>query len=151
MSVEAERWKLKAQRLKLKAERKSAETMGKMKFGYENLEVWNRAVDFAVRVIDLIETIDTGRKHYRLLEQIEASSTSVSMNLAEGKGRFSQKEFIQYCYIARGSLYETMTLLEIFKRKGWISEEEFSSLKSEGIEIASMIKGLINSLYKSQK
>jgi len=122
-----------------------------MKFGYENLEVWNRAVDFAVRVIDLVETINTGRKHYRLFEQIEASSTSVSMNLAEGKGRFSQKEFVQYCYIARGSLYETVTLLEIFKRKGWISEEEFSSLKSEGIEIASMIKGLINSLYKSQK
>ena len=121
-----------------------------MKFGYENLEVWNRAVDFAVRVIDLVETINTGRKHYRLFEQIEASSTSVSMNLAEGKGRFSQKEFVQYCYIARGSLYETVTLLEIFKRKGWISEEEFSSLKSEGIEIASMIRGLINSLYKLQ-
>jgi four helix bundle protein len=120
----------------------------KMKFGYEDLEVWKRSVDFAVKVIELIETIDTGRKHYRLFEQIEASSTSVSMNLAEGKGRFSQKEFIQYCYIARGSLYETMTLLEIFKREGWISEEEFSSLKFEGIEIASMIKGLINSIYK---
>ena len=37
--------------------------------------------------------------HYRLLEQIESSSTSVSMNLAEGKGRYSKKEFIQYCYI----------------------------------------------------
>ena len=119
------------------------------KLGYENLDVWDRAVDFAVKVIELVETIDTGRKHYRLLEQIEASSSSVSMNLAEGKGRFSQKEFIQYCYIARGSLYETVTLLEIFKRKSWISEEEFSSLKAEGIEIASMIKGLINSLYKS--
>ena len=120
-----------------------------MKFGYENLGVWNRAVDFAVNVIELVETIDTGRKHYRLLEQIEASSTSVSMNLAEGKGRNSSKEFVQYCYIARGSLYETMTLLEIFKRKDWIFAEEFSSLKSEGIEIASMIKCLINSLYKS--
>ena len=123
--------------------------MGEMKFGYEDLAVWDRSVDFAVKVIELVEIIDTGRKHYRLLEQIEASSTSISMNLAEGKGRFSQKEFVQYCYIARGSLYETMTLLEIFKRKDWISEEEFSSLKSEGIEIASMIKGIINSLYKS--
>ena len=122
-----------------------------MKFGYEALEVWNRAVDFAVRVIDAVENITTDRKHYRLLEQIEASSTSIAMNLAEGKGRFSQKEFIQYCYIARGSLYETMTLLEIFKRKNWISEETFSSLKSEGIEIASMIKGLINAIDKSSK
>ena len=120
-----------------------------MKFGYENLEVWNRAVDFAVKVIELVETIDTGRKHYRLLEQIEASSTSVSMNLAEGKGRFSQKEFIQYCYIARGSLYETMTLLEIFRRKKWITDSAYSGLEKEGIEIASMIKGLINSLFKA--
>jgi len=52
-----------------------------------------------------------------LLEQIEASSASVSMNLAEGKGRFLQKEFIQYCYIVRGFLYETMTLLEVFKKR----------------------------------
>ncbi len=122
-----------------------------MKFGYEDLDVWNRAVDFAVKIIELVETVDTGRRHFRLFEQIEASSTSVSMNLAEGKGRFSQKEFIQYCYIARGSLYETITLLEIFKRKNWISEETFSSLKSEGIEIASMIKGLINAIDKSSK
>ena len=50
------------------------------KFGYEDLEVWKRAVDFAVKVIELVETIDTGRKHYRLLEQIEASSTSGAMN-----------------------------------------------------------------------
>jgi four helix bundle protein len=104
-----------------------------MKFGYEDLDIWDRAVDFAVKIIELVETVDTGRRYYRLFEQIEASSTSVSMNLAEGKGRFSQKEFIQYCYIALGSLYETITLLEIFKRKNWISEETFSSLKSEGI------------------
>ena len=51
-----------------------------MKFGYEGLAVWNRAVDFAVTVIDIVEKIDTGRKHYRLLEQIEASSTSLAMN-----------------------------------------------------------------------
>jgi four helix bundle protein len=130
----------------LKGERDS-----QMKFGYEDLEVWNRAVNFAVQVIDAVENISADRKHYRLLEQIEASSTSVAMNLAEGKGRFSQKEFIQYCYIARGSLYQTITLLEIFKRKNWISEETFSSLKSEGIEIASMIKGLINAIDKSSK
>ena len=121
------------------------------KFGYEDLEVWNRAVDFSVKVIELIETIDTGRKHYRLLEQIESSSTSVSMNLAEGKGRNSKKEFIQFCYISRGSLYETMTLLEIFRRKNWITNYAYSELEKEGIEIVSMIKGLINSLYKSQK
>jgi four helix bundle protein len=62
-----------------------------MPFGYENLDVWNKAVDFAVKVVETVDNITTNRKHYRLLEQIESSSTSVPMNLAEGKGRFSKK------------------------------------------------------------
>ena len=122
-----------------------------MKFGYEDLAVWNRSVDFAVSVIDLIENVNTSRKHYRLFEQIEASSTSIAMNIAEGKGRFSKKEFVHYCYISRGSLYETMTLLEIFKRKKWISNSDYSHFESEGKEVASMIKGLINSLHRTFK
>ncbi len=119
-----------------------------MKFGYEDLDVWNKAVEFAVEVIDLVENITTDRKHYRLLEQIESSSASVSMNIAEGKGRYSKKEFAQYLYISRGSLYETMTLLEIFKRKKWISEKSFSEFEQRGKEIASMLKGLINAISK---
>jgi four helix bundle protein len=75
-----------------------------IQFGYENLEAWNKALDFAVQVINVVENISTDRKHYRLLEQIEASSTSISMNIAEGKGGYFKKEFIQYCYISRGSL-----------------------------------------------
>ena len=117
-----------------------------MKLAYQNLEVWNKAIDFAVKVIDTIDDISTDRNHYRLFEQIEASSTSVAMNIAEGKGRYSKKEFIQYLYISRGSLYETITLLEIFRRKKWISEDQYLQLENSGLEIASMIKGLINSI-----
>lgn len=51
-----------------------------MKFGYEGLDVWNKAVEFAVDVIGIVERISTDRKHYRLLEQIESSSVSISMN-----------------------------------------------------------------------
>jgi len=51
-----------------------------MKFGYENLNVWNKAVEFAVEVIELVEKISTDRRHFRLLEQVEASSSSISMN-----------------------------------------------------------------------
>jgi four helix bundle protein len=68
------------------------------------------------------------------------------MNIAEGKGRFSKKEFVQYLYISRGSLYETMTLLEIFRRKKWISNENYSRIEKQAKEIASMLKGLINSI-----
>ena len=119
-----------------------------LQFGYEDLNVWNRAVNFAVMVIDASESIDTERRHYRLIEQIEAAASSVAMNIAEGKGRYSKKEFRQFCYVARGSLYETMTLLEISHRKGWVSNPEFVEIKTEAIEIAAMIKGLINSVEK---
>jgi four helix bundle protein len=117
-----------------------------IKFAYEDLEVWKKAVAFAVSVINTVEEISTDRKHYRLLEQIESCSTSISMNIAEGKGRYSKKEFTHFLYVSRGSLYETMTLLEILRRKGWIPGDRYRELKGFGIEIASMIKGLINSI-----
>ena len=117
-----------------------------MKFAYEDLDVWNRAVEFAVNVINIVENISTGRKHYRLLEQIESSATSIAMNIAEGKGRFSKKEFVQYLYISRGSLYETMTLLEILRRMKWMSDDKYLQLEEEGKEIAAMTKGLINAI-----
>jgi four helix bundle protein len=117
-----------------------------MKFAYENLEVWNKSVDFAVIVVKTVENISTDRKHYRLLEQIEASSTSIAMNIAEGKGRYSRKEFKQFLYIARGSLYETITLLEIFRRVKWINDDQYIELEKSGKEIASMIMGLIKSI-----
>lgn len=62
-----------------------------------------------IKVISLVDGIQTDRKHFRLMEQLEASSTSIALNIAEGKGRYSKKEFIQFLYIARGSLYETVT------------------------------------------
>jgi four helix bundle protein len=122
-----------------------------MQFAFKQLDVWQRAVTFAVNVIDTVDGVSTDRKHYRLLEQIEASPTSVAMSIAEGKGRFSKKEFVQYLYISRGSLYETITLLEIFNRKSWIKGGQLKKLEQEGLEIAAMIKGLINAINSTKQ
>jgi four helix bundle protein len=123
--------------------------MNKKDFAFKDLKVWHRAVDFADYAISLTEKLDTDRKHFRLVEQFESASTSVSMNIAEGKGRNSKKEFIQYLYISRGSLYETVTLAILFARRGWITNEQLIKIESEALEIASMTKGLINSIKKS--
>ena len=117
-------------------------------FGFKELLVWQKAMEFINLVLNEIEQIDTGRKHFRLTEQIESSVTSIAANIAEGKGRNSTKEFIHFLYISRGSLYETITLLNIFKEKDWITAESLQNLEAKGFEIASMLKGLINSLYK---
>jgi four helix bundle protein len=52
-----------------------------MKFAYEDLDVWNKSVEFAIEIINIVEKINTDRKHYRLLEQVESSSTSIAMNI----------------------------------------------------------------------
>ena len=95
---------------------------------------------------DAIEEIDTPRKHYRLLEQLESSCTSVALNISEGKGRFSKKDFKRFLYIARGSLYETVTMLQIFLKKNWLGQTYYEKLYSEAEEINKMLSGLINSI-----
>ena len=117
-------------------------------FGFKELKVWQKSMDFVDAVLEIAENISSERKHFRLIEQIESSSTSVPQNIAEGKGRNSQKEFIHFLYIARGSLYETVTLLNIFYRRKWITSETLKTAEAQAFEIASMLKGLINSLYK---
>ncbi|MBN2547627.1 MAG: four helix bundle protein [Anaerolineales bacterium] len=113
---------------------------------YRDLIVWKKSLQFSSEVIDAAEALDTQRKHYRLIEQLEAAATSVPMNIAEGKGRRSSKEFMHFLYVARGSLYETMTLLDIFKMRGWISTERYDHLDQQANEIAKMLHGLIRSL-----
>ena len=84
-----------------------------------------------------------------MIEQLEAVSTSIAMNIAEGKGRYSKKEYVQFLYIARGSLYECITLLIIFKKRKWISDEVFLRIEANAKEIVSMLTGLIKSIKNS--
>lgn len=113
------------------------------------MEVWQKAVDFAVSVIDIAEIMDTNRNHYRRIEQLESSVTSISANIAEGKGRNSKREFIQYLYIARGSLFETITFLTIFYKKNWISSSNLHDLRIAGDTIGKQLSSLINSIMKT--
>jgi four helix bundle protein len=119
-------------------------------FAFEKLQVYQRSLDFAVEVIEILDEIEAPRKHYRLIEQIEASSTSVASNISEGKGRYSKKEFKQYLYIARGSLYETVARLQIFRKLEWLKDSSFINLYVEAEEINRMLSGLINSIKISK-
>ena len=117
-----------------------------MTFAFEDLKVYQKALDFTVSVIDTIDELNTPRKHYRLIEQLEGASSSVALNIAEGKGRYSKKEYKHFCYIARGSLYETISVLQIFKKKSWLKEQTYLKLYSDAVEINKMISGLIKSI-----
>ena len=78
-------------------------------FPFEKLEVWKLSVDFADYVLKLLESFPKN-KYFRLIGQMEAAVAGVAQNIAEGKGRQYNKEFIQFLYIAEGSLFEVLTL-----------------------------------------
>jgi len=113
---------------------------------YKDLKVWKKSIEFASQIINLSEKLNTPKNHYKIIEQLEAAATSIPMNIAEGKGRYSRKEFSHFLIIARGSLYETMTLLEIFLMRKWIDQEDFNSLEEHATEIARMLNSLKNSI-----
>ena len=119
------------------------------KFGFEDLEVWKRGINFAKIVISLADELNQWRKHFKIAAQLESAAVSVPSNIAEGTGRFSRKEFINFLYIARGSLYETVTLLTICRDSDWIRKEDFERLKFQASEINRMISGLVNFLKRS--
>jgi four helix bundle protein len=120
-----------------------------MAFAFEQLLVYQKALDFAVDVIGAIDKINAPRKHYRLIEQLEASCTSVASNISEAQGRFSKREFRRFLFIARGSLFETVTRLQIFRKLGWLNDNPFRKLYVEAEEISKMISGLLNSIKVS--
>ncbi len=115
-------------------------------FNFEKLIMWQKSIEFADRVIDLTENLSTPHKHFRLIEQAESASVSVSQNIAEGNGRGSTKEYIYFLRVARGSLYETVTLTVLFAKRKWIDELSFNDVRNRAEEIARMINATLRSL-----
>jgi four helix bundle protein len=115
------------------------------KFPFEKLEVWHLAVDFADFVLNILDSFPPN-KNSRVVGQMEAAVSSIPQNIAEGKGRQYKKEFIQYLYIAEGSLFEVLTLSEILKRRNLIREKESIEIRERAEIIDRKLHGLINSL-----
>lgn len=86
-----------------------------MKKSYRNLFVWQASVDLAVRMIALADRL-IARKRFALADQLTRASCSVPNNIAEGQGRLTNKDRCHYLVIARASLYEVETQLEILTR-----------------------------------
>ena len=114
-------------------------------FPFEKLDVWRMAVDLAETVLSLLEDLPQN-KHLRLIGQMESAVVSISQNIAEGEGRQYKKEFIQFLCIAKGSVFEVVTLNEIFRRKKLFSEDESKEIRNRCEQIDRKLNGLINSL-----
>jgi four helix bundle protein len=89
---------------------------------YKELRAWKQAVDLALEVYRLTEGFPRSEL-YGLTTQIRRSAVSVPSNIAEGKGRFSDREFALFLRHARGSLLELETQIT-HRGEAWISEHK---------------------------
>ena len=119
----------------------------KFVFPFEKLDVWQLSVDLADFIIGLVGAFPQNR-HVRVIGQMEGAASSVPQNIAEGRGRQHKKEFIQFLYVAEGSLFEVLTLTELFKRRKLIGEHEADEIRMRAEVIDRKIHGLVNSLRR---
>jgi len=114
--------------------------MGKK--GFRDLLVWQKSKELAVRIYKISNQGEL-QKDYGLRDQIQRSAVSISSNIAEGDERDTNKESIRFLYIAKGSLAELRTQLEIAYEIAYIDKQLYSELENECNEIGRMIGKLI--------
>ena len=114
---------------------------------FENLQVWQKGMQL-VKMVYLLSNDFPKTEIYSLTSQIKRSAISIPSNIAEGKGRNSIKEFINFLHISLGSLYELQTQLYLAKDLNYIYNNE---LYSEINIVIKELEKMINSLISNRK
>lgn len=112
---------------------------------FQNLNVWQRAMDMAASVYSLTKTFPKDEQ-YGLSSQLRRASVSVASNIAEGRGRGTDGEFRQFLNIAQGSTYEVQTQLLLARRLRIGDEGLLQSAEELCIETSKMLGAFIQSL-----
>ena len=112
---------------------------------YKNLKVWQESMDLVEDVYNSMKFLPKD-ENYVLSDQMRRAAVSIPSNIAEGQNRNTNKEFIQFLYIALGSASELETQLIICHRLGYIDQVA----NNLGIKIAS-IRRMLNALIKFLK
>ena len=114
--------------------------------GYMKLEAWHRGIDLFVLACRLSERVDD----FKLKSQFMDAAQSVSANIAEGYGRRSLPEYLQYLYTSKGSLAETLTRAIGLHQAKFISMNEFENFDILHYEVENKLLRLIESLERKR-
>jgi four helix bundle protein len=116
---------------------------------YQELIAWQKAIALVTEIYSLTSTFPHG-EIYGLTSQLRRAAVSVPSNIAEGQGRATKGEFIQFLCHARGSLYEVETQVVIGKNLGYLTDEQQESISQALAELGRILNGLISSLQQKQ-
>jgi four helix bundle protein len=114
-------------------------------FGFERLEVWEKAINFADTVYSVTREFPSDER-FGLTNQMRRTAVSISSNIAEGSSRNSRKDFARFIEIATGSVFEVVSQSFISRNQGFLTSEEFEILYLAAEEQGRMLSGLRRSL-----
>lgn len=124
--------------------------MGNFK-SFEELAFWKEARNLRLFVKNSMIIKMPNSEKFALIDQVKRSSRSVGNNIAEGYGRFHFQENIQFCRIARGSLFETLDHGIIAFDEGYISEENLNELRIIHNKTLLILNGYIKYLQNQKE
>jgi four helix bundle protein len=114
-------------------------------FRFEKLKIWKEAIELSDILFEYADMADAKRL-YKFAEQLRAATMSISNNIAEGSGSFSDKEFASFLNISRRSVFECANILCIYVRRKVIASEEKSAVYTKLLTLSKMITGFRKSL-----
>ena len=114
---------------------------------FEELEVYRKSFDFTVAVFLLTEKSSINRN---IVNQLERASLSISNNIAEGFELQSNKQFVKFLYIAKGSCGECRNLLAVANKLNQIKDNKHLELRTIAVDISKQIANFIKYLKKSE-
>lgn len=112
---------------------------------HRDLVVWQKAVQLTVACYAATKRFP-GDERFGLTSQLRRAAVSVAANIAEGRGRGTTKGFLNFLWIATGSLTELDTHLVIANHLGYLNEQQFQELEDRVEEVGKMLTGLRRSL-----
>lgn len=121
-----------------------------METRFKRLEVWKDAMILVKKVYTVTSSFPESER-FGLSSQLQRAIVSVASNIAEGSGRGTQKDFINFLNHARGSLYEVMTQLEIAASLEFIAREHVEVIVDDCEGLARRINALINSMKRVRR
>lgn len=117
---------------------------------FEDLECWQEARKLTNLVYEAVRQKSNFQKDWRLAGQIQEAAGSVMANIAEGFTRRSNKEFVQFLFVAMASAAEVQSHLYIALDQSYLSKESFDSIYAQASKVSRMISGLIKYLRTNQ-
>ena len=114
---------------------------------FKDLRVWQHSMAICKDIYKILRLLPV-EERFALADQIRRSTISVPSNIAEGQRRGSDKEFIHFLSISRGSLAELHTQLLLCINLEYVSESEMTPIINELEEIDKMLNGLMQSISR---